>query len=214
MLHREKHGEHTVWVSPNLPPGMGRPGGQWCVGGGSWDGSAAASRSMRRRMAACIASSQRAPPAADAGAGEGAGTREGLHCSVCACRASTHLSSPRRRRSLSDFTLTKQLYKGKASTLYQATDKPSGATVALKSYSKRRLSTLNWYQVEREVRLHSQLRHPNVISLHAAFEDDNYVFMITEFAAGGCRVVWGGRGEARAVGAACGCIWRRAPALS
>ncbi|PSC70705.1 aurora other [Micractinium conductrix] len=87
--------------------------------------------------------------------------------------------------SLSDFTLTKQLYKGKASTLYQATDKPSGATVALKSYSKRRLSTLNWYQVEREVRLHSQLRHPNVISLHAAFEDDNYVFMITQFAAGG-----------------------------
>ncbi|PRW57075.1 aurora other [Chlorella sorokiniana] len=86
---------------------------------------------------------------------------------------------------LSDFALGKQLYKGKASTLYQATDKVSGVVVALKSYSKRRLSDLNWYQVEREIRLHSQLRHPNIIQLYAAFEDDNYVFMVTEFAAGG-----------------------------
>lgn len=56
---------------------------------------------------------------------------------------------PLPRRCLSDFALTKQLYKGKASTLYQATDKVSGVVVALKSYGKRRLSDLNWYQVER-----------------------------------------------------------------
>ncbi|KAL4451984.1 hypothetical protein ABPG75_007646 [Micractinium tetrahymenae] len=116
LLHQEKHGENTVWVSPDLPSGMARPNGQW---------------------------------------------------------------------SLSDFQLTKQLYKGKASTLYQAVDKPSGTTVALKSYSKRRLSPLNWYQVEREVRLHAQLRHPSIIALHAAFQDDNYVFMVTEYAEGG-----------------------------
>lgn len=92
--------------------------------------------------------------------------------------------SPHFGRSLSDFQLTKQLYKGKASTLYLAVDKPSGMTVALKSYSKRRLSSLNWFQVEREVRLHAQLRHPSIIALHAAFEDDNYVFMVTEYAEG------------------------------
>jgi len=105
-------------------------------------------------------------------AGEAASTRHFPHL-------------PSHCRSLADFQLTKQLYKGKASTLYQATDKQSGAVVALKSYSKRRLSPLNWYQVEREVRLHAQLRHPNIIALHAAFEDDNYVFLVTEFADGG-----------------------------
>ena len=56
---------------------------------------------------------------------------------------------PLPHRCLSDFALHKQLYKGKASTLYHATDKFSGVVVALKSYSKRRLSDLNWYQVER-----------------------------------------------------------------
>lgn len=101
------------------------------------------------------------------------------------CRCMSQPPPPcRARRSLSDFQLTKQLYKGKASTLYLAVDKPSGMTVALKSYSKRRLSTLNWHQVEREVRLHAQLRHPSIIALHAAFEDDNYVFMVTEYAEG------------------------------
>ena len=89
-------------------------------------------------------------------------------------------------RCVSDFQLNKQLYKGKASTLYHATCRQSGAVVALKSYSKRRLSGLNWYQVEREIRLHSQLQHPNIIQLLAAFEDDNNVFLVTEFAAGGC----------------------------
>lgn len=95
-----------------------------------------------------------------------------------------------RRRSLSHFTLTKQLYKGKASTLYQATDKLSGLVVALKTYSKRRLSDLNWYQVEREIRLHAQLRHPGILRLHAAFEDDTHVFMVCEYAPGG----WGAGG--------------------
>ena len=61
----------------------------------------------------------------------------------------------------------------------------SGEVVALKTYSKRRLSDLNWYQVEREIRLHGQLRHPNIIQLHAAFEDDTHVFMVCEYAAGG-----------------------------
>jgi aurora kinase len=89
--------------------------------------------------------------------------------------------------------LTKELYKGKASRLYQAADKVSGQVVALKTYSKRRLSSLNWFQVEREIRLHGQLRHPHIIQLHAAFEDATHVFMVCEFATGvrqhrGCKL--------------------------
>ena len=65
-----------------------------------------------------------------------------------------------------------------------------------------------------EIRLHSQLRHPNIIQLYAAFEDDNYVFMVTEFAAGGwmgCAAAWlvvGGRWQrTNVVAAAAGRLW-------
>ena len=46
-------------------------------------------------------------------------------------------------RRLEDFDLHKELYRGKSSLLYMATDKKSGQQVALKLYRKRKLSTLN-----------------------------------------------------------------------
>lgn len=46
--------------------------------------------------------------------------------------------------------------------------------------------------VPAEVRLHSQLRHPHILRLHAVFEDDSYVFLVTEFAE-----VWGKQGGRR-----------------
>ena len=46
-------------------------------------------------------------------------------------------------RRLEDFDLHKELYRGKSSLLYMATDKQSGQQVALKLYRKRKLSTLN-----------------------------------------------------------------------
>ncbi|KAK9815326.1 hypothetical protein WJX72_001838 [[Myrmecia] bisecta] len=84
-----------------------------------------------------------------------------------------------------DFELHKQLYKGKASLLYSATCRQSQIPIALKLYRKARLSDLNWYQVEREIRIHAALQHENIIQLFAAFEDDQHVYMAQEYAAGG-----------------------------
>ncbi|KXZ50131.1 hypothetical protein GPECTOR_17g1004 [Gonium pectorale] len=80
------------------------------------------------------------------------------------------------------FELHKELYRGKTSLLYMATDRISGVQVALKLYRKRKLSVLNRYQVEREVRLHINLHHENIIHLFAAFEDEKHVYMVQEFA--------------------------------
>ena len=74
---------------------------------------------------------------------------------------------------LEDYDLHRQLYKGKASLLYSATCRASGARVALKLYRKARLSELNWYQVAREV------------CLFAAFEDKDHVYLVQEYASGG-----------------------------
>jgi aurora kinase len=38
------------------------------------------------------------------------------------------------------------------------------------------------YQVEREIRIHIQLDHVNIIKLFAAFEDEKHVYMVQEFA--------------------------------
>eukprot|EP00955_Chlamydomonas_euryale_P116000 366391-Chlamydomonas_euryale.AAC.9 len=44
---------------------------------------------------------------------------------------------------------------------------------------------LVWMHVEREIRLHSMLDHPNVIRLYVAFEDAKNVYMVQEFAGNG-----------------------------
>lgn len=59
-------------------------------------------------------------------------------------RVPTHLAC----RVVDDFLLAKQLYKGKASVLFQAVCRRSTNTVALKLYRKHKLSQLNWFQVQ------------------------------------------------------------------
>ncbi|GAX80680.1 hypothetical protein CEUSTIGMA_g8115.t1 [Chlamydomonas eustigma] len=86
---------------------------------------------------------------------------------------------------LEDFDLHKELYRGKSSLLYMATEKKSGMQIALKLYRKKKLSTLNRYQVEREIRIHINMEHENIIRLYAAFEDEKNVYMVQEFAGGG-----------------------------
>ncbi|KAK9861181.1 hypothetical protein WJX84_005607 [Apatococcus fuscideae] len=84
-----------------------------------------------------------------------------------------------------DYELSKQLYKGKASLLFAATCQRSRMPVALKLYRKSKLSDLNWYQVEREIRLHAALQHEHIIQLYGAFEDEKHVYLAQEFATGG-----------------------------
>lgn len=42
--------------------------------------------------------------------------------------------------------------------------------MALKVYQPDRLHIISQYQLKREARLHAQLSHPNIIRLHAAFQ--------------------------------------------
>ena len=41
------------------------------------------------------------------------------------------------------------------------------------------------FQVQREVQIHLDLQHPNIIQLYAAFEDDESVYMVQELASEG-----------------------------
>lgn len=54
--------------------------------------------------------------------------------------------------------------------ILQAIDRQTSHHVALKIYHTGRLEELNRYQVLREVFLHSQLQHENIVQMYAAFQ--------------------------------------------
>jgi serine/threonine protein kinase len=66
---------------------------------------------------------------------------------------------------LTDFVLVKKLGVGGASAVYKAFLQGSSNPVALKMYFKSKMTPLNVHQVHREVMIHAQLDHPNIIGL-------------------------------------------------
>jgi serine/threonine protein kinase len=58
-------------------------------------------------------------------------------------------------------------------------------TVALKVYKPELLHVISQYQLHREAHLHTQLSHPNVIKMYAAFKQGEYAVMVMEYANGG-----------------------------
>ncbi len=67
--------------------------------------------------------------------------------------------------SIDQFVLAKQLGGGYASTVHLAICKATDIQVAIKVYHRCKLSQLNNYQVQREIRIHSCLDHRNVLQL-------------------------------------------------
>jgi len=84
-----------------------------------------------------------------------------------------------------DYVILKRLYTSDSSRVYKAQCKNSGEIIALKCYIKQKLHPINHIQVQREIRIHSSLAHPNIINLYGSFEDDKYYFLVQEYAEGG-----------------------------
>lgn len=71
---------------------------------------------------------------------------------------------------LSDYALGDKLYTGYASTVYKAVCRASCEVVVLKIYHLMSVCDLYKYQIYREVRVHSNLCHENIVHLYAAFQ--------------------------------------------
>ncbi|GAX77003.1 hypothetical protein CEUSTIGMA_g4450.t1 [Chlamydomonas eustigma] len=84
-----------------------------------------------------------------------------------------------------DFQLIELLHKGYASLVYKAVSKHGLGSVALKVYNMDKLEELQRYQVYREIRIHSQVQHTNLIRLLLAFQEGNEVVLVQELAEGG-----------------------------
>ncbi|KXZ51518.1 hypothetical protein GPECTOR_12g481 [Gonium pectorale] len=91
----------------------------------------------------------------------------------------------RHRWSLQDYIVSRRLYKGSTSAVYKATCRFSGAQVALKVYFLSRVPANVLHMILREIKIHTELVHDNIIALHAAFQEERRLVLVQEFAARG-----------------------------
>ncbi|GFH05921.1 protein kinase domain-containing protein, partial [Haematococcus lacustris] len=107
------------------------------------------------------------------------------------CQAGNHSTSTsdscsmqRQHWCVDDYTIMDKLYTGYASTVFKAQCKRSGEVVVLKIYTLASVCDLYKYQIYREVNVHAQLRHSNIVHLYAAFQEGDRVVMVQEYADG------------------------------
>lgn len=84
------------------------------------------------------------------------------------------------------FETGKPLGKGKFGRVYLARERENGFICALKVLHKNELQDGRVEkQVQREIEIQSNLRHPNILQLYGHFHDSKRIFLILEFAGRG-----------------------------
>lgn len=71
-------------------------------------------------------------------------------------------------RGMTDFSNIEQIAKGGFGTVFRATHKLDGCTYAVK-YMHRAVTQESLFQVVKEIRILSRLRHPNIVQYHASW---------------------------------------------
>ncbi|KAI4174329.1 MAG: hypothetical protein LQ343_002468 [Gyalolechia ehrenbergii] len=98
----------------------------------------------------------------------------------------TQEQSQPRKFHLGMFEIGKPLGKGKFGRVYLAKERSTGFVCALKVLHKSELQQGKVEkQVRREIEIHSNLRHPNILRFYGHFHDSKRVFLIIEFAGKG-----------------------------
>jgi len=104
------------------------------------------------------------------------------NCEVFNLRETDDRHSEPTMWSLFDFALVKSLGLTHHSIVYEAKEISSGMTCAIKRLSKRDALRLNSHKrIERELRIYSNLSHPNIVQLYSWFHDDSSIYMVMEF---------------------------------
>lgn len=91
----------------------------------------------------------------------------------------------RAKWSSGDYVVLEHLHRGHSSIVFKAQCQLSGGIVAVKVYPVAHLAELQRLHLFREIKLHSSLEHANIITFHAAFMENDNVFIVQEFADGG-----------------------------
>lgn len=88
--------------------------------------------------------------------------------------------------SLVNFDIGRPLGRGKFGNVYLAREKDTKFVIALKVLFKKQIASQGIeHQVRREIEIQSHLRHPNILRMYGFFHDDQRIYLILEYAAGG-----------------------------
>ncbi|KAL6564752.1 Calcium-dependent protein kinase 8 [Orobanche minor] len=101
--------------------------------------------------------------------------------------ANNVLKNPTGRDINARYDLGRELGRGEFGVTYLCTDVETGEKLACKSISKKKLKTaVDIEDVRREVEIMKCMpNHPNIVTLKAAYEDDNDVHIVMELCEGG-----------------------------
>ena len=77
------------------------------------------------------------------------------------------------------------LGKGKFGLVKKGIHNDSGREVAIKIIDKKILSPIDMQQVKSEIDILKIAKHPNIIKLYDVFENEEFIFIITEYCSGG-----------------------------
>lgn len=94
------------------------------------------------------------------------------------------LSMMEGKRICNTYLLLNVIGEGSTSTVYKALCEPSGRMVAIKcfkAYTK---------EVEREIRIHKDLTHPNIAKFYEFISDEDGYYIVMELAEGGTLLEW------------------------
>ena len=92
----------------------------------------------------------------------------------------------RKKFHLGMFEIGKPLGKGKFGRVYLAKERSTGFVCALKVLHKSELQQGKVEkQVRREIEIHKNLRHPNILRFYGHFHDSKRIFLMLEFAGKG-----------------------------
>ena len=88
--------------------------------------------------------------------------------------------------TLNDFDVAKKvLGEGKFGKVYRVRERKTRKQAVLKVISKKTVLYENVkHQLQREVEVHSRLRHPNIVQFYAYFHDEDNVYMLLEYCNG------------------------------
>ncbi|KAI0114065.1 serine/threonine-protein kinase [Nemania sp. FL0031] len=87
---------------------------------------------------------------------------------------------------LARFDIGKELGKGAYGRVYLARHRPSGYICALKTMEVDEILAAGLQtSVKREIEIHSRLQHPGILGFYTWFHDEEKIYLVLEYAAGG-----------------------------
>jgi len=100
------------------------------------------------------------------------------------------LIGERQTRVVDDYWISKRIGKGTYSEVFEAKHKVSGMERCIKVTHKKNLANANSGTIFEEIKILSEIDHPNIMQVFEYYQDQNYIYTVAECLSGGELFDW------------------------